>query len=85
MGPEQTIAQAARREAQALSRYQEARRIPPITAANAATMAGAAIFALAADNAMQLELALSSLANVARVHAMEIFRARGCANQMDRS
>jgi hypothetical protein len=76
---ENMIAQAARREARALARYQAQRHIPPITAANAATMVSAEIFALAADDVTQLDLALTSLASVARAHAMEIFRAR--ANQ----
>jgi hypothetical protein len=76
---EHKIAQAA------LARYQAQRHIPPITAANTATMVGAEIFALAADDVTQLEVALISLASVARGHAMEIFRSRGCANQMDRS
>lgn len=80
---EQIIAQAARREARALARYQADRHIPPMTAANAATMVGAEIFALAADDVTQLEAALKSLARVARGHAMEIFRHRTRTNQMD--
>jgi hypothetical protein len=77
MKQEQMIETAARREAQALSRDQRERQIPPITAANAATMVSAEIFALVAEDAVQLELALTSLATVARAHAMECFLANG--------
>jgi hypothetical protein len=78
---EHMIELAARREARALVRYQAQRQIPPITAANAATMVSAEIFALAAHDVTQLELALTSLASVARVHAMEIFRTRAHQTQ----
>jgi hypothetical protein len=71
-----TITCDARLELSALQEYQDQRRIPPLTGAVGAIMLAAQVFALASDDAEQLDFALERLAFIARGHAYQCFTAK---------